>query len=115
VGTTDSLSSDARDLVDLVVGYARQETLDPVKKLGKTVLFGILGAVALGLGVVFLSLALLRALQSETEAFDDGWSWAPYAISMAALLLGAGVAWKGLAPSAGQGGAGAAGSGGDRR
>jgi hypothetical protein len=98
VAKTDSLGTDARELVDLVVGYAKQETLDPIKKLGKTVALGIVGAVALGLGVVFLSLAALRAMQSETEAFDDNLTFLPYVITMALLLIGAGIAWKGLGP-----------------
>lgn len=103
VAKTDSVSTDARELVDLVVGYAKQETFDPLKKLGKTVAFGIIGAVVFGLGVVFLSLAVLRALQSETDAFDGNLTFLPYLITMAILLLGAGIAWKGLGPRNGGG------------
>jgi len=101
VANTDSLSTDARELVDLVVGYAKQETLDPIKKLGKTIALGIVGAVAVGLGVVFLSLGALRAMQSETETFDDNLTFLPYVIAMGVLLIGAGVAWKGLGPGKG--------------
>jgi hypothetical protein len=103
VANTDSLSTDARELVDLVVGYAKQETLDPIKKLGKTIALGIVGAVAVGLGVVFLSLGALRAMQSETETFDDNLTLLPYVIAMGVLLIGAGVAWKGLGPGKGGG------------
>lgn len=98
MANTDSLSTDARELVDIVVGYAKQETLDPIKNLGKTVALGIAGAVALGLGIVFMSLGALRAMQSETETFDDNLTFVPYAIAMGVLLIGAGVAWKGLGP-----------------
>lgn len=98
MANTDSLSTDARELVDLVVGYAKQETLDPIKKLGKTIALGIVGAVAVGLGVVFLSLGALRAMQSETDTFDDNLTFLPYVIAMGVLLIGAGVAWKGLGP-----------------
>jgi hypothetical protein len=98
VANTDSLSTDARELVDLVVGYAKQETLDPIKKLGKTIALGIVGAVAVGLGVVFLSLGALRAMQSETDTFDDNLTFLPYVIAMGVLLIGAGLAWKGLGP-----------------
>ena len=98
MANTDSLSTDARELVDLVVGYAKQETLDPIKKLGKTIALGIVGAVAVGLGVVFLSLGALRAMQSETETFEDNLTFLPYVIAMGVLLIGAGVAWKGLGP-----------------
>ncbi len=98
MANTDSLSTDARELVDLVVGYAKQETLDPIKKLGKTIALGIVGAVAVGLGVVFLSLGALRAMQSETDTFDDNLTFLPYVIAMGVLLIGAGLAWKGLGP-----------------
>ena len=98
MANTDSLSTDARELVDLVVGYTKQETLDPIKKLGKTIALGIVGAVAVGLGVVFLSLGALRAMQSETDTFDDNLTFVPYVIAMGVLLIGAGVAWKGLGP-----------------
>jgi hypothetical protein len=98
VANTDSLSTDARELVDLVVGYAKQETLDPIKKLGKTIALGIVGAVAVGLGVVFLSLGALRAMQSETDTFDDNLTFLPYVIAMGVLLIGVGLAWKGLGP-----------------
>ena len=52
------------ELKDLVVGYARQETWDPLKTLGRYVGFGVGGGVAIGLGCVFLLLGLLRGLQS---------------------------------------------------
>lgn len=99
VASTDSISTDAKELVDLVVGYAKQETLDPVKKLGKTVALGVVGAILTGVGFIFLTLASLRALQSETDdTFDDELTFVPYAIVMVVLLIGAVLAWKGLGP-----------------
>lgn len=94
----DSLGTEAKELVDLVIGYARQETVDPIKRLGKTVAFGVLGAVLVGAGGVFLALAALRALQGETDAFEDDLSWAPYLILTALLVVGAGIGWVGLGP-----------------
>ena len=98
MGKRDSLSTEARELVDLVVGYARQETVDPIKGLGKTVAFGIAGAVLVGLGSVFLALAALRAMQTETDAFEDNLSFAPYLILTLLLAVGALVSWKALGP-----------------
>lgn len=55
---------------ELVVGYAKQETIDPLKRLGRYLGFGLGGALALGLGVLLLLLALLRGLQ-ELDVFTE--------------------------------------------
>jgi hypothetical protein len=82
----------ARELWELVVAYARQETLEPIKDLGRFVALGLAGAAVLTIGLVFLFLAGLRALQTETgAAFTGRWSWVPYAITLvvAGALAGA--------------------------
>ena len=79
-------SGDARELVDLVIAYAKQETLEPLKGLGKNALKGLGGAVSLGIGGVFCSVGALRAMQTETDWFDDNLSWMPYFITV--VLLG---------------------------
>jgi uncharacterized membrane protein YidH (DUF202 family) len=89
----DSVPVLTRELVDLVVDYAKQETVDPLKRLGKTVVFGVLGALLIGVGVTFLALSGLRALQTETDAFDGNLSWAPYLIVTVALAVGAVLSW----------------------
>lgn len=82
------------DLRDLVVDYVKQETVVPLKSLGRWIGFGIGGSLLLGFGVVFLALAGLRALQTETgETFTDSWSWVPYVIMVVVLALGGAVAW----------------------
>ena len=76
-----------RELKDLVVAYAKQETLDPLKSLGKYVGFGIAGALLLGFGIFFLAMGLLRALQTETgRAFANWRSFLPYLIVVAVLV-----------------------------
>ncbi len=46
-------------------------------------------------GVVFLGLAGLRALQDETgDTFAGDWSWVPYLIVFAALVIGAAIVWS---------------------
>lgn len=74
------------ELKELVVTYARQETIDPLKTLGRYLGFGIAGALLIGIGWVFALLALLRGMQ-RIEFFNefwepDGgtWSWLPYLI-----------------------------------
>ena len=97
----ESVPGEAKELVDLVVSYAKQETVDPLKKLGKNVAFGVAGAVLVGTGTLFLSLSALRALQSETDTFDDNLTWAPYGIVAALLLIMAIVSWLALGPGGG--------------
>ena len=65
------------ELKDMVVAYARQETVDPLRTLGRHLGFGIGGALVIGTGWVFALLALLRGLQ-RIEFFNDpvrGWRW----------------------------------------
>lgn len=84
-----------RELWDLVVAYFKQETLEPLKGLRRYVAFGLLGGALLGLGVFFLAMGGLRALQSDTgSTFHGNWSWAPYGITVVALLAGAALTWK---------------------
>lgn len=88
------------DFKDLVVAYAKQETIDPLRTLGRYLGFGFAGSVLIGLGLGLLLLALLRGLQ-QIDVFNDPlqveggtWSWAPYLITgvvglvLALLFLG---------------------------
>lgn len=77
------------ELWELIVAYVKQETIVPLQQLRRYLLFGVLGSLLLGLGVLFLALAGLRALQGETgDTFHGNWSWAPYAIVVGGLGLG---------------------------
>lgn len=76
-----SLPTEVAELWDLVRAYAKQETVEPLKGIGRYVAYGLAGSFLLGLGVILLALAGLRALQTETgDAFDGNWSFAPYVI-----------------------------------
>ena len=77
-----------QELWELVVAYARQETVEPLKGLGRFVAFGIGGSLLVGIGVVLLLLGGLRALQEEaTSTFDGNWSWAPYLLTLVAAAI----------------------------
>ena len=92
---TAALPALVLELRDLIVAYVRQETLTPIKSLGRYILFGIAGAVLLGLGVVLLGVGVLRLLQTETgTTFRGDWSWAPYGIVFVVLLIGGVATWK---------------------
>lgn len=94
----ESVPNEAKELVDLVVSYAKQETLDPLKRLGKNVAFGVAGAILVGTGTLFLSLSALRALQTEIDTFDGNLSWVPYLIVAALLGVMVVVSWSSLGP-----------------
>lgn len=82
------LPSQLAELRELVVTYAKQETVEPVKRLGRFVARGLLGSALTSIGAVLLALAGLRLLQSEAGgAFDGNWSWVPYLIVLAGCAL----------------------------
>lgn len=85
-------SASIGEVVDLVRDYARQETLGPLKGAGRWLALGAAGAVLLGLGSVFVLIGVLRLLQTETSAFDGGWSWVPYLIVLVAAAIVAAIA-----------------------
>jgi hypothetical protein len=88
-----ALRSEGREAFQLVVDYIKQETLDPLKGLGRFMLFGVAGSVALAIGLVILSVAFLRLLQGETgSTFAGNWSWAPYLICTVAVVAVAAIA-----------------------
>jgi hypothetical protein len=77
-----------RELKELLIAYFKQETIDPLKGLARYVGFGLLGAMLIGTGICFLAIGGLRALQTETgTTFTGNWSWAPYGITVAGLLI----------------------------
>lgn len=83
-----SIPQVATELWELTTTYAKQETIDPLKGLGRFLAYGVGGAIALGIGVVVLLLSGLRALQTETSTtFTGNLSWAPYLIVVAAGLV----------------------------
>jgi hypothetical protein len=90
-GPTKGIPQVATELWELTKDYAKQETIDPLKGLGRFLGAGVGGSVALGIGVFLLMLSGLRALQTQTgTTFTGSWSWAPYFIvaSGGVLLIG---------------------------
>lgn len=86
----ESIPGQAQDLLQLVVGYAKQETLDPIKGLGRFLVWGMAGALVGSLGLVLLLLGTLRLLQTETGALFEGrLTWIPYLL---VVVIAAGIA-----------------------
>jgi hypothetical protein len=95
-GGRSGTTAAGREFIDLVIAYAKQETLGPLRGLGRFVAFGVAGSIALSVGLLLLLLALLRALQTETgSTFQGNLSWLPYLITAAAALGALGLsAWR---------------------
>ena len=92
-GKAGSPKKVVEELKDLVVGYARQEILTPLTRLGKTLKLGILGALSIGVGLVFLAIAGLRLLQTEASGvFGGNMSALPYVVVLAGVLVVLGAA-----------------------
>jgi hypothetical protein len=90
----DNPQETVRELRELVLAYAKQETVEPLKGLGRYAGFGLAGAVMLGMGVVFIAIGALRLLQDETgTTFTGNWSWVPYLIVVIGAALLAALAW----------------------
>ena len=95
-GGRKGVTGEGREFADMVVAYAKQETLGPLRGLGRFVGFGVSGSILLTVGLVLLLLALLRALQTETgSTFEGNLSWAPYLITSAAAVAALGLSvWR---------------------
>jgi hypothetical protein len=95
-GGGGGLTAAGGDFFHLVLDYAKQETLGPLKSLGRFLVFGLAGSVALTAGAVLLLLAGLRALQSETgSSFTGHLSWLPYLITAVVAVAVMGLAaWR---------------------
>ncbi|MBV9411266.1 MAG: phage holin family protein [Acidimicrobiia bacterium] len=95
-----SLPTQIGELWRMVLAYFRQETVEPVRNLGRFVAFGVGGSLLLGLGVGLLLLATLRFFQTETgSTFTGHLSWVPYVIMLVVALVLAGAAMAGWSVS----------------
>jgi hypothetical protein len=90
-----SLQRDVEELRDLFIRYVKEETIKPVKDLGRFVLWGVIGSVFVAFGVVLLLLGSLRYLQWQFPVLDGSLSWLPYVIVAALSMLVIGLtAWR---------------------
>jgi len=81
------------EFVSLVVAYAKQETVDPIKLLGRYVALGVAGALLLAFGGAVLSLVAIRAAQAETgQHLTGNLTWVPYFGGVVVAGLGVGLA-----------------------
>jgi hypothetical protein len=81
IPTFSSARDTVRELWTLLVSYAKQETIDPLRNLGRYLAYGLGGMALITLGVFLLGLSVLRSMQSMTgDLFAGFWSWVPYLV-----------------------------------
>lgn len=91
------LGDEGRELFDLLVAYAKQETTDPLRGLGRYLGFGLGGSLLVATGSLLLVVGGLRAVQTETgSTFTGNWSWVPYLFALVAMLVVIGLAVWGI-------------------
>ena len=90
-----SIQKDLEEIRALFIQYVKEETLQPLKDLGRFVLWGTIGSVFVGLGFAMLLFAALRFLQEQFRVLDGSLSWLPYLIVVVlGLLIMALTAWR---------------------
>jgi hypothetical protein len=84
------------DAFQLTVDYLKQETIEPLRGLGRFLYMGIAGSFFLAGGILLILIGVLRLLQTETgTALTGDWSWVPYAVVIVLGLMVIGVAvWR---------------------
>jgi hypothetical protein len=75
------------ELYKMIRDYIKQETLDPLRGVGRWLAWGIVGAIALLFGAVVGLIGLLRLLQTEVFNQPNGFTWVPYMIVVGVALI----------------------------
>ncbi|MBW4030247.1 MAG: hypothetical protein HIU57_06160 [Acidobacteria bacterium] len=96
-----SVQRDLQEVRELFVRYFKEQTVQPLKDLGRFVLFGAIGSIFVAFGVVIGLLGVLRMLQALFPVLDGSLSFIPYLIVVVlALLIGLLVVQRILAGTA---------------
>jgi hypothetical protein len=81
-----SVKRDFEELRELFIRYVKEETIKPLKDLGRFLLWGVIGSVFVAFGAAVLLIGALRYLQWQFPVLDGSLSWLPYVI-VAALAV----------------------------
>jgi hypothetical protein len=93
---THGLRHAGDDAFQLTVDYLKQETIAPLRGLGRYLSMGIAGAFFLAFGILLILIGVLRLLQTETgTALTGDWSWVPYTVVLVlGLVIIAVAVWR---------------------
>ena len=91
----NSVQRDLDEIKALALRYIKEETIQPIKEMGRFVLWGAVGSLLVGFGYFFLLFGALRFLQDQFKVLDGTLSWIPYLIVvvLAAMVIGLTV-WR---------------------
>ena len=90
-----NVQRDIDEIKHLALRYINEETVQPLKELGRFVAWGAAGSVFVGFGFLFLLLGSLRFLQEQFPVLDGSLSWLPYLIvAVLATLVIALTGWR---------------------
>ena len=90
MASSAELSKLAIELYELVKNYIRQQTLVPLKRIGRYIGFGFVGSVFMSLGLLLLSIGFLRYLQT-LSSFKETYSFVPYLLVSVADFVFIGI------------------------
>jgi H+/Cl- antiporter ClcA len=82
-----SIQRDLDEIKTLVVRYIKEETIQPVKEMGRFIAFGVLGSLFVGFGTTLLLIGSLRFLQEQFKVLDGSLSWLPYLIVVVLAVI----------------------------
>ena len=85
----NTIQRDLDEIKQLALRYIKEETIQPLKDLGRFIVWGALGSLLVGFGYLFLLFGALRFLQEQFKVLDGTLSWIPYLIVvvLAALIV----------------------------
>lgn len=78
------LKADFDDLLATLRAYVKQETIGPLRGLGRYLGFGLAGTICFAVAEVFLVLGVVRVSQSTTSIFDGNLSFVSYLLGVVA-------------------------------
>lgn len=91
----NTVQRDLEEIKELALRYIKEETIQPIKEMGRFVAWGALGSLLVGFGYFFLLIGALRFLQEQFPVLDGTYSWIPYlvVVVLAAAVIAL-TAWR---------------------
>ena len=80
--TASSNKSSASETFEMLINYVKRETLKPIKGAGRWIVFGLLAALSLSIGIVLGVIGVLRLAQAVLFADSTSLSWTNYLIAL---------------------------------
>jgi hypothetical protein len=87
LGDSINVLTEITETKDLIISYVKQETLGPILALKRKIIFGVVGALCYGFGLLMVSVGLLRFMQGEFHVFHGNLNFLPYMIDFFATLI----------------------------